>query len=117
MPPTLAESALLMVRYPKEIMMSDLPGTSFVRILQPRGVWHPNIDLSSGVVCLGLKVLRNTPLRDIVWLTYTALTMQTFMFDEQDRAGVLNAAAARWWSANRDRLPLSPTGLLEDRPL
>ena len=107
---------LLEVRYPQQIMTENLPGTSFTRINQPRWVWHANVEHKLGVLCLGIHLPRNTPLREILWLAYTALAMQTWMFDERDAAGVLNREAARYWSLNRDKLPLTPTALLEERP-
>ncbi|MHC4415956.1 MAG: hypothetical protein ACYS0G_11790 [Planctomycetota bacterium] len=109
--------ALLAMRYPQEVMTEDLPGTSFVQVRQPRWLWHANAHHEYGVLCLGMKLPRNIPLTEITWLCFAALAMQTWNFDERDAAGVINVKAARYWALNRQRLPLTRTGLLEDRPL
>ena len=114
---TVFTDALLVVRYPQRVMITDLPGTSFVQVRQPRYVWHANVDHQTGGLCLGLTLPRNIPLVEIIWLSYTALTMQTWMFDESDTAGVLNREAARWWTLNQALFPLTRTALLEDEPL
>ncbi len=109
--------AILVVRYPQRVMLEDLPGVAFVQIQQPRAVWSANVDCMTGILCLGLSMPRNTPLVELIWLSYTALSGQTWMVDERDAAGVLNPDAASWWSHNLDKLPLTTTALLEDRPL
>jgi hypothetical protein len=108
-----ASHAVLIVRYPQEVLTQDLPGTAFVQVREPLGVFHPNVEPSVGALCLGKTLPRATPLREIVWLSYAALTMQAFMFDERDAAGVINLKAARYWALNRERLPLSDTPFLE----
>ena len=47
------------------------------------------------------------PLKEIILMTYGALTMQTTQLDILDSAGVLNPFAADWWQRNTNRIPLS----------
>ena len=111
------EEAELWVRYPQEVMITDLPGFAFVQIHRPAHVWHANVHPVHGALCLGERLPRNFPLKELVWLSFTAIALQQWMFDVQDKAGVLNRRAAHWWSLNRARFPLTRTGLLEDQPL
>ena len=84
------------------------PGYAFVRILLPRPVWHSNVspDLNQ-VLCLGPRLPAGIPLKEIILMTFGALTMQTTQLDLLDPAGVLNPAAADWWQRNTSRIPLS----------
>jgi hypothetical protein len=111
------DRAIVAIHYPQEVLTQDLRGTACVRIDQPRHVWLANAHQAAGVLCIGQIIPRNTLVKEIIWLTYTALTMQTVMFDTRDAAGVINPDAARWWAANQDRVPLTRTALLEDQPL
>jgi hypothetical protein len=104
----LAPRALLGLMYPQETMFVSLPGYSFVRILMPRPVWHSNVTPDHNqALCLGPRLPAGIPLREIVLMTYGALTMQTTQLDLLDPAGVLNPAAADWWQHNSNLIPLT----------
>lgn len=99
--------ARLGLMYREEVLVTPQPGFSFVQILLPRGVWHPNVSRDNHqVVCLG-SVQLAVPLREIVLMTYGALTMQSVQFSAFDSVGVMNQAAAEWWQGNAQRIPLS----------
>lgn len=105
----IARRALLGVTYGQEALTTPQSGLSFVEILQPPRVWHANVLPKPGQpLCLGPRLPAGIPLVEVILMTYGALTMQTWMLDPEDSAGLANPAAARWWLANRERLiPLS----------
>ena len=109
-----AELALL---YPEAILRGPLPGHALVNILKPQHVYHANVGSlpSAQPLCLGANVPRGFPLREAILAAYGALSMQTLAIDEQDPAGVMRGDAARWWQANRERLPLSTEPFLAPR--
>jgi hypothetical protein len=90
-----------------------LPGSSFIQILEPRGVWHANVHPAEQVLCLGVVLPRNVPARELVLMAYDALGMITRQVDEADEAGVLNVEAARWWAQNLHQTPLATTPFLK----
>jgi len=103
-----APRALLGVIYPQPAMIMPLPGHAFVRILAPRPVWHSTVSRDPNqVLCLGPSLPAGTPLKEILLMTYGALSMQTTQLDLLDPAGVLNPAAADWWQRNPARIPLT----------
>jgi hypothetical protein len=98
--------ARLGLTYRPEVLSAPQPGYSFVQILTPGGVHHPNVSADDyQAVCLGQLPI-GIPLKEILLLTYGALSMQTVNFS-LDAAGVLNPAAAAWWQQNTHRIPLS----------
>lgn len=100
--------AVLGLRYPREAMLAAQPGYAFVRILAPRPVWHSNVSPDPNqVLCLGPKLPAGIPLKEIILMTYGALSLQTTQFDLSDPAGVLNPAAADWWQRNPQMIPLT----------
>ena len=103
-----APRALLGLLYPQEAMLMPLPGYAFVRILLPRPVWHSNVSPDPNqVLCLGPSLPAGIPLKEIMLMTYGALSMQTTQLDLLNPAGVLNPAAADWWQRNPTRIPLT----------
>ena len=103
-----APRAVLGLIYPPEAMLLPLPGYAFVRILQPRAVWHSAISQDvNQALCLGSSLPAGIPLREILLMTWGALTLQTTQLDILDPAGVLNPAAADWWLRNPHKIPLS----------
>lgn len=108
------EHAMIEMRYPRLIMEQNLPGTAFIRVVQPRFIWLSNVDHAVGVGCLGKIVPRNTPCRELILLTYSVLSAQTQMNDEQDYAGVINRDAAKWWALNPHRAPLTDRTLFDE---
>ena len=107
-PLQVAPRALLGVIYPQEAMLMPQPGFAFIRILQPRPVWHSNVSPDQNqVLCLGPQLPAGMPLREIILMTYGALTLQTTQLDLHDPAGVLNPAAAEWWQRSTELIPLT----------
>ena len=89
-------------------MLTPQPGYAFVSILQPRPVWHSNVSPDQNqVLCLGPQLPAGIPLKEIILMTYGALTLQTTQLDRLDPAGVLNPAAAEWWQHNTQWIPLT----------
>jgi len=112
----IVDHALIDLRYPRQIMIQNLPGTRFIRVREPRFVWLGNVDPIRGVGCLGKVVPRNTPCRELILLTFSMLCAQTQMNDEEDHAGVINREAAKWWSLNPQRSPLTDRTLFDESP-
>jgi hypothetical protein len=113
----LSDHAVLALTYPREIIRRPLPGTAFIQIFEPSGVWLAAVGAIEQPLCLGAQILANTPARELVLGAYAALGMITTQFDEQDPAGILNLEAARWWQANASRAPLTrATFLMSDEP-
>jgi hypothetical protein len=109
----IASRAVLGLIYPPEAVLLPLPGYAFVRILQPRFVWHPNVSPDvNQALCLGTRLPAAIPLREIVLMTFGALSMQTTQLDILDPAGVLSAASAEWWQRNPRLIPLSRESFL-----
>ena len=99
-------------------MTTALPGYAFVQIIWPRNVWHANVARDRGQpLCLGATLQAGIRAKEIVLLSYGALTMQSIMLDPQDSAGVLDFEAAKWFLANRDRVPLSEVPFLSNEDL
>lgn len=106
----LGDHAVLGLVYTFEATRQPQPGTSFVYILDPDDVWHPNVSSGNSPIqalCLGPTVPADFPLKHILVLTYASLTMMAAQFNELDPAGVLNREAAEWWQRNPQLLPLS----------
>ena len=82
--------------------------------MNPLHAWHPNIGPSASGqrVCLGPTLFAGIRLREILFLVYRALTLQTVQFDAFDSAGVMNGAAADWWQRNAARIPLTTESFL-----
>jgi len=105
-PLVIGPHARLGLTYRQEVLSTPQPGYSFVQILSPAGVHHPNVSADEyQAVCLGQLPI-GIPLKEILLLTYGALSMQTVNFS-LDAAGVLNPAATAWWQQNTHRIPLS----------
>jgi len=103
-----ADEARLSLVYPREALYTPVPGAAFVTIREPLGAWYPQVPVGPvQLLCLGETLPANIPLREIVLLSYGALTMQTIQIDERDPGGVFNSEAALWWQANTHRIPLS----------
>ncbi len=101
------------VIYPEETLSKPLPGAAFVQILAPSDVWSANVAVGPvQALCLGASLPRAIPVKEIVLMSWGALSMQSTMIDPSDPAGVLNIEAARWWHANRERIPLTRTPFL-----
>jgi hypothetical protein len=104
----IAPNICLGITYPEEALRLPMPGFALVEIIHPRHVWHANVSAEGAqMLCLGVQLPAGIQLKDIILMTYGAISMQTVMIDEMDAAGVLNPDAARWWQQNIHRLPLS----------
>jgi hypothetical protein len=115
-PLQIASCALLGLLYPLEAAVMAVPGYAFVRILHPRPVWYSSVSPDvNQVLCLG-HLATGFPLKEILLMTYGALSMQTTQLDLRDPAGVLNSAAADWWQRNTDRIPLTREPFLRTKP-
>jgi len=107
-PLRVAPFVFLGVTYPERAAILPQPGYAFVRILAPGPIWHSNVGPEPNqVLCLGPSLPAGIPLKEIVLMTYGALTMQTTQLDLSDPAGVLNPEAADWWQRNPQLIPLT----------
>lgn len=108
-----ADRALIGLTYPQQVLRERLHGMSFIQVLRPLGIWHANCGSIGQPLCLGTDLPCGIPAKELVLMTYGALSMQTIQVDERDEAGIVNPAAARWWAANLHRIPLCSTPFLE----
>jgi hypothetical protein len=107
-PLQIAPKAVLGLTYPAESIVLPMPGYAFVRLLHPSLVWHSNVSRDHNqILCLGPSLPAGIPVREILLLSYFALSLQAIQIDQMDPAGVLNPAAADWWQRNASRIPLS----------
>ena len=106
--------AMLGLHYFEEVLWEAQPGYAFVHVLMPAAVWHANVAPIEGgqAVCLGAQLPAGIRVKELVLMTYGALSMQTVMIDPGDPAGVLNIPAARWWQSNLAHVPLTRTPFL-----
>lgn len=103
-----APSATLGIIYRQEVMTSPQPGYTFVQILSPHPVWLGQVSHDPlQVLCLGTSMPVGFPLREVIFGTYAALTLAAHQLDIRDSAGVMNPAAADWWQASANKIPLS----------
>lgn len=122
--PVIGPEVDLVLRYPEAILRQPLAGTELVRIARPRDVFLPNVSSQGAfpgepqALCLGARIPRGLPVREVVLGSYAAFTLQAVTLDEADAAGVLNREAAAWWQQHIERVPLSREPFLprtEDR--
>jgi hypothetical protein len=113
-----ATRALLGLTYPQEALSRPLPGYAFVQILSPQRVWHANVAPEAAQpLCLGAQLPAGIRTKELVLMTYGALSMQSIMINERDPAGILNPAAGEWWQNNLACIPLTRTPFLgENKP-
>jgi hypothetical protein len=101
------ETAHLGIVYREEALFLPQPGFSFVQLLGPQSVWHPNVSADPvQVLCLGTSLGPGLPVRELILLCYGALTMMSVQLDPANSAGVLNPAAADFFQRNTSLLPL-----------
>lgn len=107
-PLRVAPFVLLGVIYPERAAILPQPGYAFIRILAPGPIWHSNVSPDPNqVLCLGPSLPAGIPLKEIILMTYGALTMQATQLDPGDPAGVLHPEAAEWWQRNPQLIPLT----------
>lgn len=108
--------ATIALRYVQEAIEEPQPGASFVQIEAPLRVWLPQVPpFPVQPICLGVTLPAGIPCSELVLMTYTALTLQTYQLDPGDPGGVFNKDAADWWQARTDRIPLTDVRFLDDR--
>lgn len=95
--------------YPELAVVEPQPGYNFICLLRPLHAWHPNIaGMEFGQrICLGSHLPAATRVRELIFLTYQALTLAAAQFNPLDPAGVMNSAAAEWFQRNPHRIPLT----------
>src|SRR5262245_52711913 len=92
--PLVVESvAQIALTYRAEAMVTPQSGFSFLEILQPRHVFHPNVSPShlppgAQVLCLGAKIPAGIKLVELILMAYTGISLQTVQFSLSDPAGV-----------------------------
>lgn len=107
-PLQVAVAARLGLIYREEALRLPQPGYSYIQVLAPGSVWHPNVSADAHqVLCLGTSLPAGMPVKEIILMTYGALTMKTVQMDPANAAGVMNPAAAEWWQRNSPMIPLS----------
>ncbi len=106
-----ADRALVGLVYPRALISQPVPGTSLACLLWPtHDAFHPNIAVQRGqALCFGTQVPAGFPARELVLGAYGLLCLQNVMIDPGDSAGVMNEAAATWWQARQDLIPLTKT--------
>ncbi len=109
--------AVVGIIYPRIILSIPLPGYALASLVEPAaGAFYPNLGSSRGQrMCLGAQLPVGIPVVELVLGAWSLLAMQTVMMDAADSAGVMHMAAADYWLANRDRVPLTSEPFL--RPL
>lgn len=115
------EVAELALTYSEAAIRTPQPGYSFVDILFPANVWIANVEPPEPkfgrrgpgrALCLGTQLPAGIPVKEIVLMSYGALTLQNVQLDARDAAGVLNGESADWWLRNRHRIPLTRESFL-----
>jgi hypothetical protein len=104
----IAQEATLGIRYPREVLRASLPGTAFVQVLQPFGVFVPTVAAGPvQVACLGDKLPVGIRVIELLLMTFRSLALQDYTIDERDPAGVMCADAARYYQRHTNWLPLT----------
>jgi hypothetical protein len=121
-PLQIAQWAHIGLTYRAAAVRTAQPGTSFVEILSPRHVWLPNVTsdpTGPQILCLGPSLPAGVRTRDILFMVFGALTLQTVQMDALDPAGVLSREAAEWWQQrdNLKRVPLTREPFLSEPEL
>jgi hypothetical protein len=114
-----ARRAFLGLTYPRETMYQSLPGFAFVQIVAPANVWHANVAVEPAqLLCLGDRLPVGVRVKEIMLMSYGALTLTSIQLDPGDAAGVMHPEAARWWQEHTQWIPLSRVPFLgtEDEP-
>ena len=95
------------IRYHKDFIRRSPIPWEIVTVLSPHDAYHPNS--RSGALCLG-RPPAGIAMKDVLHLTYAAITLQSF--DAVEWHG-LDAEAAAFVRRHVEELPLLETGLLE----
>ena len=103
-----APEAQLAIVYPERALSLPMPGSAFISLLKPAGVWHANVSTDgTQALCLGATLPASIQLKHLLLMAYEALSLQSVMVSETDPAGVLNRTAALWWQRHLHLSPLT----------
>jgi hypothetical protein len=105
-----APEAVLLLRYFEEAVRLPQPGYRFFTILDPLGVWHPNVGfdpIRGQVLCVGPTIPASVRATELVLLAYEALCMRAANLSPTDPGGIINLEAAMYWRQCARDLPLS----------
>lgn len=99
------------IRYHERFLAEVPHPLEVATILEPRHVFHPNFDPTTGAMCLG-HLQAGVPLEFLVHLIWAGINLNMKVVDTHP-GNTLNGGAVAWVLANADRLPLSAKGLWE----
>ncbi len=89
-------------------MSRPQPGYAFVGVMNPRNLFHPFVSADPYQrLCLAASVLPGTPMTEILFASWAALSMQSVRVDPGDPAGLMNGEAALWWLEHLSEMPLT----------
>jgi hypothetical protein len=109
--------ALLGLQVRQGALLTPQPGASFIQILRPEGVFLAQVPTDPPhVLCLAPVLPAGVHCKEMILMSYAALTLQNFQIDAAHPAGVFNIEAARWWQENASRIPLTREPFLESGP-
>ena len=99
--------ATLGIVYRQEALLQRQRGYYYVSILAPLGVWlacvGPGLEQP---LCLGAWLPAGIRVRELLLMSYGALTMTNILVDPADPARLMNPPAGLWWQQNLHRRPL-----------
>ena len=103
-----AHEAQLAIVFPERALSLPMPGSAFICLLDPAGVWHANVSADgTQALCLGVTLPASIQLKHLLLMAYEALSLQSVMINETDPAGVLHRDAALWWQRHLHLAPLT----------
>lgn len=107
----ITDHAVLHLNYQSPWLVEPPPGWMPVGVMEPFDVYLPNAaPAPRGALCLG-SIPPACPVRELLYLAYLAVTLQTATLDETE--GVLNAHACEFFRDHLHFMPLTRTSVLE----
>jgi hypothetical protein len=107
--------ARVSLRYPAEFLRGPIQGQALAAIEGPAHVLHPNVgSMPDQRVCLGHSLPRGLPLRELVLMTYAALSMQAVELPSGEAGPMMNGAALVYWRMHAACVPLTNDTLFTD---
>jgi hypothetical protein len=103
----LASCAHLGLTYSQDAWRLPHPGFSFIQVLAPTDLWYANCAKDSQLLCLGASLPAGIRVRELILMTWGALTLTSSQLDAADPAGIMFPEPAEWWLRNRQRMPLT----------
>jgi hypothetical protein len=99
------------IRYHASYLSEAPDPYGLVSILVPNRIYHPNVEIGTGTLCLG-HPQAGISLETILHQTWAGVTLN--MQNVNTRWGaIFNSDAARFVRANAERLPLTAKGIFE----